>query len=223
MNKQYPDEVVKETLSPQVFLLAVENTLNLSKSEGGPKDMVVSRFLCHLLPLCYFQGMFSAVDAVAAAKKENARIDDPEAMADKILDVGYSRYLYAVNYCKDVEDVDLAPMGFIEFVHKLVESFDNPSVLEVAIGHAIDRLDKHVRESAKKDIESAMGNTSDDVEPIEMPDFDTSDPEVLKEFFTLFQELGTIYNSRDKYETEEEKKKYDRFVVLYNTILGEQQ
>ena len=187
--------------APEDKLLPAEELIGLAdlalhgiKEDSTESDML--RVLVEIIELCMTQGMLAAKD-----KPKEIAVDD--AIAE-----GFSRWKTIVEYAKDTLDIQIHPLAYFSIMKEMMTGEPR---LQPFID-ALDKLFKEVIEKAASEIKPV------EVIPVDGIDDNMSADDMAKEFFQIWNKLGTFHQNRDSYKTDEEKHMHDRIVALYSRL-----
>lgn len=208
----YPDEVESKLMDEHEFLLAVEATVSIATAENPGQSERDLAIIFHLGVLCYIQGVQLAVENLKRYGKLNDQsISHVERQVMSIL-CAQTRWEFAETYCKTMLNVQISPIGLLIVLKHIAN--DNTSESDAALAEAVEQASHILEEKAKGELASVkrarfIGTDHPLIK---------ADAGLVREFFTLLEEIGTFYMDRDKYETDEQKELHDRIVAVYQKI-----
>lgn len=212
---RYPDDTVECLLSPDMFLLAVERVISIATKENQDDTDRATAILFHLGLLCYIQGMHqTAEDLVKENKLHDKSITafDREVLAVKN---GQRRWELAETYCKDALEIDLSPIGMLVVLKRMAID-DGSGNTNEPLAKAVDHVATELENCAKNEADKLHKNK----DTSEYPEITIKEPDLIPEFFSMLEDIGTLHFDRDKYKNPSDLEKHDHIMALYKRIIG---
>lgn len=120
-----------------------------------------------------------------------------------IIGYGHTRWNQIVEYCDSKYNIELLPYGFLYLCSSTnTDSEEYNDIMKESTMHYINKISDEDDNKYKKYKSLSVTETNN----------------LISEYFTLINKLGTFYKDKTKYKTEEEVKMHERIMEIYNTV-----
>lgn len=143
-------------------------------------------------------------------------------IADAII-IAHDGWLYAVSFIQEHYDqnhynVELDRFGLLIQLSCYADSKSDPK-LNAVYRKALDKAIVVIGDKLTSDIQLAHEEATKELEDI----LDAADESLLQEFFKTFQEIGTFYRDPSRYDNDEDRKRHQKMMEIYNRIMNKPQ